>query len=86
MNDQKECDAVDVNYLVSKDIIKEKNIMSFSCRCERHVTEWADVNVTQPVSMNWVDTMRHQHDMMKDPEDAAVKCATVRNHSCLHEE
>ena len=86
MNDQKECDAVEMNCLVSEDVIKEKNATSFLCRHERHVTEWADANVTQPVLLNWVDAMRHQHDVMKDSEDAVVKCATVKNHSCLHEE
>ena len=31
LNDQKECDTVEMNCLVSKDVIKEKNAMSFLC-------------------------------------------------------
>ena len=75
-----------MNYITSEDIVTEDNMRPFLCRYERHLTEWADANVTQPVSMNWVDTMRHQCDMMKGPEDAVVECVTVRNHSCLYED
>ena len=86
LNDQQEFDSVDMNYITLEDIITEDNTKPFLCRFERHLTEWAEANVTQPVLMNWVDAMRHQYDMMKGLEDAVVEYATVRNHSCLHKE
>ena len=86
MNDQQEFEYVNMNYVTLKDIVTEDNVRPFLCRCERHLTEWAEANMAQPVSMNWVNAMRHQYDMMKDPEDAVTKYSSVRNHSCLCEE
>ena len=75
-----------MNYVALEDIVTEDNTRPFLCRCERHLTEWAEANVTQPVSMNWVNTMRHQCDVIRDPEDAVTEYTTVKNHSCFHEE
>ena len=52
LNDQQEFEYVDMNCITSKDIVTEDNTRPFLCRCERHLTEWADANMTQPVLMN----------------------------------